>query len=74
MVKQERYLIVSLVLGFCLISTGCDSQKAESRASEPNVIKDYVNTPKNQARAVGNKLESVQKKVREQAKGLDDDE
>jgi hypothetical protein len=74
MTKQKRYWIVSLVLGFCFISTGCDSQKAESKASERNVIRDYVNTPKNQARAVGNKLESVQKKVREQAKGLDDDE
>lgn len=74
MTKQKKYLLVSLVLGLCFVSTGCDSQNTESKDSEPNIIRDYVNTPKNQAHAVGNKLESVQKKVREQAKGLDDDE
>jgi hypothetical protein len=55
-----------------LLVVGCDGGKGKK--PERNVIKEYVNTPKDRANAVKNKLEGAQQNVHDQYKTLSDEE
>jgi len=64
---MKAYLILFLLALCC----GCERPKS---AGEHNVIKEYVNTPKEKATDVKDKLEAVQSSAAENAKEILDDE
>jgi hypothetical protein len=62
-----------LIIAALLFSvTACDVKPSE-RKPKHNVIKEYVNTPRDKAKDVKNRLESTQNKVNEQSKELDEE-
>lgn len=70
--KGSRLFVSSLAAALLLLPA-CDSgQPSEKTEVEHNVIKDYVNVPKQKARDARDKVESAQQKAREQIEGLDE--
>ena len=67
--KQIILTIVSLLSAFLVSCDGGMGKKPEK-----NVIKEYVNTPKEKARDVAGTLERAQDKVHDQFEDLTEDE
>ena len=79
-------MLTILLLSGTLFLTGCtsapsdeeDAVEDEETASESepshNVIKEYVNTPKEKARGVANKVEAKQAEAADQARKIAGDE
>ena len=67
-------LAIGALCVLCLeLLSACNSEKEPwEEKPERNIIKEYVNTPKNKAFDVKDKLEAAQEKVRNQSRDLDE--
>lgn len=61
-----------IIIGLLLTLSACG--EAEVKKPTRNVIKEYVNTPKEKARDVASSLEDAQEKTHQQFKDLVEDE
>lgn len=66
--------LMIVVLGLVIAVLGCNSESREHKGAERNIIKEYVNTPKDKAREAGARLEEAQGKVRRQFEELEEGE
>lgn len=71
---MKHALIFLTLLVFSCFFCGCDSsQSSEDTEVENNVLKEYINVPKDKARGAGSKLEAAQDNVRKQSELLEEE-
>lgn len=67
---MRLFYVALLVLFF----SGCDSKGSEqAEPKKANVLKEYVEVPKEKATAAKDKVEAMQGAVHQQAQGLEDE-
>ncbi len=71
---MRRTICKATVLLILVLLSACGGgERSKTQSDEPNVIKEYVNTPKDRARSAGSALEDAQEKTRKQAADLMED-
>ena len=68
---MKTFLFGTALLVICWVCGACDTKPSERRP-ERNVIKDYVNEPRDKAHGAKRLVETSQEKTRREAKKLDD--
>jgi hypothetical protein len=72
---RVKYSVALAILTFLLACGGGapSEDRSASDRDEPNILKEYVNTPKDKARSAGRDLEDAQERARKQAQELMED-
>ncbi|MCB0321913.1 MAG: hypothetical protein KDD69_00015 [Bdellovibrionales bacterium] len=68
---MKLYILPVLSVLLCAVFLGCEG--GMGKKPERNVIKEYVNEPKERARAAGEKLNAQHEKLRQQTEELAED-
>jgi hypothetical protein len=68
----RTFLVLSITL--LLMLAACDRREHESAPPKPNVLKEYVNTPLDKARAASERADERSRELERAAKELDSDQ